>query len=338
MSLRYTTDRAVIRCDQCPGQPILPTHVEDTDTRRCIRCQGEHRWLPQPHPEDHLCRACKRECPGCRALTPNGELCRACKGLCRTCAEPLPERPEYASGITHVEPAKRKDHHRKWTQTFFPRSWDWDQCQACQDAACATQPLRAVLAALPPKLVFACGGGVPPTVVNAIYDELQRHTPAQLAARIERRWWLSWSSRPLTREADDRTEGYRPDDVALWLLTPTQCSGRCEDGWHLADRPDRDDEPCTACWGERLAFPERDADAYPVEEKESASAADRTPGEAVAYRPPMAECTGKNGACGMPVLPPHNQCPACLDWPWCACRRRRYNPEKAGTCSSCAPR
>ncbi|MEJ8653614.1 hypothetical protein WKI65_37620 [Streptomyces sp. MS1.AVA.3] len=46
---------------------------------------------------------------------------------------------------------------------------------------------------------------------------------------------------------NDRTEGYRPDDV--WLLTPPRCSGRCEDGWHLADQPDRDDEPCTVCRG-----------------------------------------------------------------------------------------
>ncbi|MGI5261473.1 hypothetical protein [Streptomyces angustmyceticus] len=44
-----------------------------------------------------------------------------------------------------------------------------------------------------------------------------------------------------------------------------------------------------------------------------ASATDRTPGEAVAYRPPMTECTGRNGACSLPVLPPHTQCPTCLD-------------------------
>ncbi|MCF3143760.1 hypothetical protein [Streptomyces platensis] len=148
--------------------------------------------------------------------------------------------------------------------------------------------------------------------------------------------WRSWCSRPLTRDADDRTEGYRPDDVALWLLIPTPCSGQCEDGWRLADRPDRDDEPCTVCRGGRLLVPHLEADGA-AEEKESASAADRTPGEAVAYRPPMAECTGNDGACGLPVRPPHTLCPACLDWPWCACRRRRYNPEKAA-CSSCVPR
>ncbi|MFE1775522.1 hypothetical protein [Streptomyces sp. NPDC059008] len=339
MNLRYTTDRAVIRCDQCPGQPILPTHREETDSRRCVRCQGENRWLPQPHPEDHLCTVCRRECPSCQALTPNGERCRVCRGRCRTCAEPLPERPDYASGITHVEPEKRKDRHRKWTQTFFPRAWDWDQCDACQNAARASNPLRVVLAGLPDKLVLACGGGVPPTVVDMIYDELQRHTPAQLAARVERRWWRSWSSRPLSREAEGNREGYRPDDVAAWLLAPTPCGGQCEDGWHLADRPDRDDEPCKVCRGGRLLVPQREADENSYgEEHGPSSAADRTPSEAVAYRPPMGECIGKNGACGLPVLPPHTQCPTCLDWPWCVCRRRRYNPEAATACPSCAPR
>ncbi|WP_244409929.1 hypothetical protein [Streptomyces albofaciens] len=144
------------------GRPVLSTHREETDTRRCVRCQGEHRWLALPHPEDHLCAVCRRECPGCQAPTSDGERCRACRDRCRTCAGPLPQRPEYASGITHVEPGKRKDRRRKWARTYFPRSWDRDQCDACQTAASAKDPLRAVLAALPDKLVLACGGGVPP--------------------------------------------------------------------------------------------------------------------------------------------------------------------------------
>ncbi|MFK8851807.1 hypothetical protein [Streptomyces sp. Ac-502] len=255
--LRPSADRAVIRCDQCPGQPVLPTHREETDTRRCVRCQGEHRWLPQPHPDDHLCSVCQRECPTCQALTSNGERCRTCRDRCRTCSGPLPKRPDYASGVTHVAPEKRKDRRRKWERTYFPRSWDRDQCEACQTAASAKDPLRAVLAALPDKLVLACGGAVPPAVVDLIHDELRRHTPARLAARIERRWWKSWAGRPLQRKADGHHDGYGPDDVAVWLLVPTACNGRCEDGWHPAppERPDRDDEPCTVCRGGWLLTP-----------------------------------------------------------------------------------
>ncbi|MEW1753451.1 hypothetical protein [Streptomyces angustmyceticus] len=334
MSLRYTADRTIVRCDQCPGQPILPTHREETDPRRCVRCQGEHRWLPQPHPDDHLCQVCRRECPTCQALTSNGDRCRACQGRCRTCSNPLPNRPDFASGITHVEPERRKDRRRKWNLTYFPRSWGWDQCDACQEAATAADPLRAVLAALPDKLVRACGGAVPPAVVETIYEELRWRSAVQLSARIERRWWRSWAGRPLTRSADGQQDGYRPDDVAVWLLAPADCAGRCEDGWHPAppDRPDRDDTPCAVCnSGRVLTTPA--AQEHP-EDGEAGPAADRTVTEAVAYRPPMGECTGRSGSCGLPVLPPHTQCPACLDWPWCTSCRRRHNPAQANTCST----
>ncbi|WP_050509043.1 hypothetical protein [Streptomyces rimosus] len=253
--LRPSSDRAVIRCDQCPGRPALPTHREETDTRRCVRCQGELRGLPRPHPEDHLRSVCRRECPSCQALTFNGERCRTCRDRCRTCSGPLPKRPEYAAGITHVEPEKRKDRRRKWVRTYFPRSWDRDQCDACQTAASAKDPLRAVLAALPDKLVLACGGGVPPAVIDLIHDELQRHTLVRLAARIERRL------------------------VAELGRPPPQTRRR---------------------------------------------------------RAPR-ECAGRGGTCGRPVTSPHTQCPECLDWPWCVCRRCRPNPEQAA-CPACSTR
>ncbi|MEV0604528.1 hypothetical protein AB0I82_35250 [Streptomyces sp. NPDC050315] len=336
----YTTNRAIICCEQCPGQPILPTHREDTDTRRCIRCQGEHRVLPQPHPEDHLCKVCSRECPTCQAPTPKGGRCRACQGLCRTCSAPLPKRPDPAEKVTHVAPEDRKDRHRKWKRTYYARSWDWDQCEDCQEAETAANPVRAVLAALPDKLIRACGGNISPDVIEMVQSELQWHTVRWLAARIERRWWGGWAGRPLQRKADEKQEGYRADDVVLWLLTPTQCSGRCEDGWRLAppERPDQDDQPCTVCRGGRLLTTPREAADDWEEEKASSPAVERTVAEAVAYRPPTAECTGKGGTCGVPVAAPYTQCPACLDWPWCECRRRRYDPDQAIACPACSTR
>lgn len=84
--------RPLGRCAQCSGRPVLPTHNPEIDTRRCVRCQGERRWLPQPHPDNHLCEVCARECLRCQALTSKADrLCRACQGLCRICNNPVPE-------------------------------------------------------------------------------------------------------------------------------------------------------------------------------------------------------------------------------------------------------
>ncbi len=60
ISRRYQED--LVRCDACPGRPALPT-VGEVNTSRFIRCQGKDRLLPTPHPEDHLCAPCRRECP-----------------------------------------------------------------------------------------------------------------------------------------------------------------------------------------------------------------------------------------------------------------------------------
>lgn len=328
------TDGALIRCASCPGRPILPTYHEETDTRRCIRCQ--YRRLPSPHPEHHLCIVCARECPSCQAPTPDGQRCRACRGICRTCSTPLPERSDYATGVRHIPSEHRKDRHHRWQQTLFPRSWDRDQCDACRTAAAGGDALRAVLAALPTKIVRACGGGVPPIVIDTIAAELRSGRSAtQLASRIERRWWGRWASLPTTRPPDDHHDGYRPDDIALWLLIPTPCTGRCEDGWHTGP-PGQDDRPCAVCHGGR----DLDSLRRPAEPDKPASGdrqrpTDRTT-EALAYRP-LQECEGRGGTCGRPVRPPHTQCPACLGWPWCACRRRRYDPQGARSCPSCAP-
>ncbi|MFF7652341.1 hypothetical protein ACFZCY_21365 [Streptomyces sp. NPDC007983] len=342
MILHRNTDRAIVQCDQCPGRPVLPTHLEDIDTRRCVRCQGEHRWLPQPHPEDHLCTVCRRECPVCQAVTDQeGRPCRGCQGRCRTCSAPLSERPASAEATTRVEPDKRKDKHRRWTRTYYPRAWD--QCDACQRTATTTDPVRAVLSALPGKLLRACGGGVPPAVVQTVRDELLRQSAARLIARIERRWWTTWANRPLEREADAGEDGYRPDDVAVWLLAATSCAGRCEDGWHPApaDRPTDDDQPCGVCRGGWLLpghgpdrHPDED-DARPDDQAQAApTATNRTPAQAVAYRPPHRECEGRGGTCGRPVTDPYTQCPSCLGWPRCACGAP-YDPARGDACRTC---
>ncbi|WP_344963024.1 hypothetical protein [Streptomyces thioluteus] len=228
-----------------------------------------------------------------------------------------------------VEPDRRKDRKRRWQQHFFPQTARRDRCDACLEQAGSHDPLRAVLAAVPDSLLRACGGVLPPSALAAIRDELPYRPARQLADRIERRWWGSWSSRPLQRPAEGKQEGYGPDDVVLWLLTPSECRGGCEDGFV----PGRPDTPCPVCRG--ATRPPGPAAARTGRDVEpTVTAADRTLEQAVAHRPPMAECTGRGGTCGVPVTAPYSQCPACLDWPRCACGRR-YDPAQHAGCRMC---
>lgn len=98
--------------------------------------------------------------------------------------------------------------------------------------------------AFPPKLVWACGGSVPAAAARCVQDELRYYASRELVARIERRWHTVWTHRPLTYDGNgEEWTAYGPDDVALWLIAPTDCEGRCEDGW-VRGRPD---EQCPVC-------------------------------------------------------------------------------------------
>ncbi len=233
----------VVRCPTCPDHPVLQA-PEETDTRRCIRCQGEHRWLREPHPADHLCDVCRSECPRCDAPAGPGlgGLCRACAGRCRDCGGPLPERATDTTVVT-APPLAAGDRSR----VLFPSTWTKSLCDRClHDRPRNPDPeqrLVQVTRALPAKLLRACGGRAPARAVHAIRSELERVGVRRLTERVERRWWQQWSDRPLRRGADEDTEGYGPDDVAYWLVAPHTCAAGCEDGWTPGD-PDR---PCPVC-------------------------------------------------------------------------------------------
>lgn len=335
MSVRFRRSRTVVQCDVCPGRPVLPTPDAHADTRRCVRCQGQDRWLPLPHPDDHLCAVCRRECPGCRALTAEeNTLCLDCRGRCRVCRGERPPRP--VGEPVRIGVGERKDGtFRKYEKVYWPQTWDRDLCDAC--AAPPRHPLRAALAALPEKLIRACGGTAPRRAVETIEAELAFRTPVQLAERIERRWWGGWASRPLQRKSDGADEGYGPDDVAVWLVAPHPCRARCEDGW----QPDDPGRLCPVCRGasaRRLAERDDDEDGYPeqrAQREAAATGADRTVARAVAARPPQPECEGRGGTCGRPAAAGHTRCPACLGWPWCGCGRRRYDPSRNRECRNC---
>ncbi|WP_329343821.1 hypothetical protein OG866_44430 [Streptomyces sp. NBC_00663] len=91
-------------------------------------------------------------------------------------------------------------------------------------------------------------------------------------------------------------------------------------------------------------YPPPAANSHPTDRDEAvrtpqpstASAADRTVDEAIAYRA-LVECSG----CGTPATAPgQDLCPACLGWPLCrTCpgpTPRRAHPDGDGCCSTCA--
>ena len=100
-----------------------------------------------------------------------------------------------------------------------------------------------MLLSLPDAVVRACGGTAPAAVVRMIRSELRVRTAGQLAERIERRWHSRWSHLPLRRAGQEEGQAdYGPDQVAVWLVEPGQCSGGCEDGWAAGSG-----DPCPVC-------------------------------------------------------------------------------------------
>lgn len=232
------TGGALVRCPVCPGRPGLDAPA-GTDVRKCVCCQGEQRWLPLPHPADHLCAVCRSTCSRCKAPAGSGPggLCVVCRGQCRMCDGPLPEpgsRPE------KFEAPGRREHDRP--RYYFTAPAGRGLCDGCRHGYPSAE--QRALQALPPALIRACGGTTPKAAMDLVRSQLQHGVPAhRLAERIERRWFQRWAHRPLSRPRTDQSEPYGPDEVAVWLVAPGGCPAGCEDGW-LADDPGR---PCPVC-------------------------------------------------------------------------------------------
>lgn len=233
-----------VRCSVCPGQPVLPGRP-DADLRRCLRCQGRDRFLPVPHPLDHLCEVCRSECPGCGAPTGpgGGGMCRACRRLCVRCLTPLPPLAGEQAVVERVRAGPPPSGGREArTVVLVPATRGRLLCPACRGDQ-AAGPEHRVLLALPDPVLRACGGTAPAAVFRVIRSELLVRTASQLADRIERRWHNRWSHLPLHRTDDGTGQGgYGPDDVARWLVEPGRCTGGCEDGWMPGSG-----EPCPLC-------------------------------------------------------------------------------------------
>ncbi|WP_435191323.1 hypothetical protein [Streptomyces sp. bgisy126] len=77
---------------------------------------------------------------------------------------------------------------------------------------------------------------------DILFDELTRRTPAQLLARVERRWHTRWSHAIHERDEDNRRR-WAPQEIAEFLVGRGPCqNSACEDG-HLI----HDDAPCGYC-------------------------------------------------------------------------------------------
>lgn len=235
-SLIIPTDGNTTRCSECPGRPVLPTRCE-IDVRRCVRCQGKRRWLPLPHPADHLCRWCRSECPGCGAPSPRGTdepgaLCLPCRGRCRLCSAQVPQRPEVEP--TAIAPKTRRagsqEQVQKRPRRLLPNPALAALCDVCREQE-GRDSIHTVLRAIPEPVVRACRGELPAFLLEAIRSELAHRTAAQLAERVERRWWNYWSNQPLRQSLWVHAPGHSPDHVAFWLVSPTECVSRCEDGF-----------------------------------------------------------------------------------------------------------
>ncbi|MFB7896070.1 hypothetical protein ACFC1B_07045 [Streptomyces xiamenensis] len=430
-----TASRAVVQCARCPDAPVLASPDPLINTDKCVRCQ--HRRLPEPHPEEHLCAVCRRECPRCGGPTAAGGPCRSCKSQCRTCgrpisqgpapevrrefADPEPEQPtparplitpgqadptpaddaeypqvvrDHLKALQVISPdaaeraraaaksmygpnaAQRRDEvmaasaawiaataahndavtaylaanpppeapavprrtppptrgkrpiHRE--RVYAPRSTRQGQCDACLSATDkAADPLRVVLAALPARVVRACTDGrIPQQVVATIRDELLHHTALQLTERAQGRWDRRLSHTRVQRKEND--SGTPAEQILAALVTPGPCAARCNDGWEWDGNM-----RCVHCPPPAVPAPEPEPDEdSETPDRTPSGPAERTPAQAVTWRPAHNECDGRDGSCGVVVAPPYTRCPSCSRWPTCRCGTR-YDPHRG--CRTCGP-
>lgn len=191
-------------CTGCPGNPAVEVYrgvpgaaaPPTQDVRVCVRCQD--RPLKLPHPPDHLCSVCRRECPYCDRPTATGGICRACRRACLVCAQPL-------------------DHDG---------SDQW--CGRCRMTRETGDPFLKVVSAFPGPLARACRYRYTTDVAREIHEQIRRHGVARIIDRMHRRWFERWARTPLE---PDGVQG-----IALELVRASSCAAGCEDGF--TDRGD----------------------------------------------------------------------------------------------------
>lgn len=159
-------------CTGCPGNPAVEVYrgvpgaaaPPTQDVRVCVRCQD--RPLKLPHPPDHLCSVCRRECPYCDRPTATGGICRACRRACLVCAQPL-------------------DHDG---------SDQW--CGRCRMTRETGDPFLKVVSAFPGPLARACRYRYTTDVAREIHEQIRRHGVARIIDRMHRRWFERWARTP----------------------------------------------------------------------------------------------------------------------------------------------
>ncbi|MFC7930380.1 hypothetical protein [Streptomyces cinereoruber] len=189
-------------------------HGDYCKTHLCCRCQ-QRAWTTRLGDERlcGLCASCCRECgraPARHLEGLNNGLCAECQGRCARCGNRNPE------------------------QGACPcRTWRKGP---------GNDPIAFIMQGFPQPLLQALGHRFPRSLPDILFGELDHRTPAQLLARVERRWHTRWSHAIHERDEDDRRR-WSPQEIAEFLVGRGPCRNpACEDGYLI-----HDDTPCGHC-------------------------------------------------------------------------------------------
>ncbi|WP_329028646.1 hypothetical protein [Streptomyces sp. NBC_01423] len=194
-------------------------HSDYCKAHLCCRCQ-QRTWTTRRH-DERLCGLCASCCTDCgrapaahlEGLT-NG-ICAECLGRCPRCGNRLPE-----------------------TDACPCRTWKRGP---------GNDPVAFIMQGLPQPLLQALGHRLPHSLREILSAELTQRTPAQLLARVERRWHTRWSHAIHERDEDNRRR-WAPQEIVEHLVRRGSCRNPdCEDGYLIHDDPSRDDTPCGYC-------------------------------------------------------------------------------------------
>ncbi|GGR34846.1 hypothetical protein GCM10010497_41840 [Streptomyces cinereoruber] len=189
-------------------------HGDYCKTHLCCRCQ-QRAWTTRLGDERlcGLCASCCRECgraPARHLEGLNNGLCAECRGRCARCGNRNPEQG-----------------------TCPCRTWRKGP---------GNDPIAFIMQGFPQPLLQALGHRFPRSLPDILFGELDHRTPAQLLARVERRWHTRWSHAIHERDEDDRRR-WSPQEIAEFLVGRGPCRNpACEDGYLI-----HDDTPCGHC-------------------------------------------------------------------------------------------
>lgn len=201
-------------------------HSENCRPDLCCRCQSRPSSVEVRG--ESLCGYCSSCCQTC-GRPPSGRLlglvdgvCGRCRGRCDRCGTVLDGELLCTVRCAEQRPGPGHD------------------------------PVGFVLRSLPGPLWHALQGRMPAEALGQVQEQLRWMHATRLADRIGRRWHQQWAHALQEKEPGTRHMRWSPDEVALRLVAPSDCSDPdCEDGLNWVT--DRSCERCT--WPENRFNP-----------------------------------------------------------------------------------